>query len=109
MINPNNRNPRVGACRSTACASGNGGDRGCRAILDHLRAVDFALTETVMYLDAYPNCREAMDFYRKLVAERKQLVDTYESQCGPLTMYGNDKNGWEWAQGPWPWEAEANG
>lgn len=108
MINNTNRNARVGGCRSTACNTGNGSDRGCSAVLDQLRAVDFALTETVLYLDAYPGCREAMEFYHKLVAQREQLVEAYESQCGPLTMYGNGRNGWDWAQGPWPWEAEAN-
>ena len=105
MINENHRNARSCACRGGGC--GNGG--GCRRIMDQLRAVEFAITETVLYLDAYPDCREAMEQYRKLVTERDRLVGAYESQCGPLTMYGNAKNGWEWTEGPWPWEAEANG
>ena len=91
MINESHRNARPCACRGGGC--GNGG--GCRKIMDQLRAVEFAITETVLYL--------------KLVTERDRLVGAYESQCGPLTMYGNAKNGWEWTEGPWPWEAEANG
>lgn len=118
MIN-NNRNGycrnntcRNSLCRSNTCGStagaSNGGSRNCRALLSKLRAVDFALNETVLYLDMYPDCREGKAFYHKLVAERKELVSVYESQCGPLTMYGNGDGDWDWAKGPWPWEADAN-
>lgn len=119
--NRNNTNNRTGGCgcrnnlvgrstegRNNGCGNNNCGNRNCSELLNRLRAVDFALTETVLYLDAYPKCSEAMETYHKLVAERKQLVEAYENQCGPLTMYGNGRNGWEWTQGPWPWEAEAN-
>lgn len=80
----------------------------CRTVMNRLRAVDFALTETVLYLDAYPESAEAMKFYHKLVNEREQLINTYESKCGPLTMYGNHGGTWDWTEGPWPWEADAN-
>lgn len=111
MINNTNRNSntRTGTCRNSTCRNNNRGEQNCRSLMNQLRAVDFALTETVLYLDAYPDCNEAMCFYRKLVAQREQLVAAYEAQCGPLTMYGNSGNTWDWAQGPWPWEAEANG
>ncbi len=80
----------------------------CQSVMNRLRAVDFALTETVLYLDAYPDSAEAMKLYHKLIGERNQLIDTYESKCGPLTMYGGEGNEWRWTDGPWPWEAEAN-
>ena len=117
VINNNrNNNARMngcGVCRGNLCRNKDGresgcGDRKCREIMEQLRAVDFALTETVLYLNAYPHCGEAMNFYHKLVEQRRQLVGAYESQCGPLTRYGNDGDAWEWAEGPWPWEAEAN-
>ena len=95
-----NHNGTAGGCRRNNGA--------CGSVLNKLRAVDFALTETVLYLDAYPTCEEAKNFYRKLVTERQQLIATYESQCGPLTMYGNTGATWEWTEGPWPWEADAN-
>ena len=131
--NTNNRNSqRMGACRNGGCLNNGGcanngshannggcsrrggcpgrvGCGNCRVLMDRLRAVDFALNETVLYLDAYPTCDEAMSFYKQLVTERKQLVEAYETEYGPLTMYGNVANTWDWAEGPWPWEAEANG
>ena len=99
---------RTGGCRNCNGGGNRRISQNCQGLMEQLRAVDFAITETVLYLDAYPNCREAMEFYHKLIAERKQLTEAYEGACGPLTMYGNGKNGWEWAEGPWPWEADAN-
>ncbi len=80
----------------------------CKNTMTRLRQVDFAIQETVLYLDAYPKCREAMALYRSLTAERRQLVAQYEEACGPLTMYGNLGDTWQWTETPWPWEPEAN-
>ena len=113
--NTNHRNgQRMGACRNGGCANhgacpGRVGCGNCRVLMDRLRAVDFALNEIVLYLDAYPTCGEALSLYRQLVTERKQLVEAYETQCGPLTMYGNtNQNAWDWINGPWPWDPDAN-
>ncbi len=81
----------------------------CRDSLSLLRALDFSIQETVLYLDAYPECREALGYYHKLIAERAQLLQSYEEKCGPLCIYGNRSNtSWDWTDGPWPWEVEAN-
>ena len=81
----------------------------CKSQLEMLRAIDFAIQETVLYLDAYPNHAEALKYYHALIDQRKQLAAGYEKQCGPLTMYGNQsRNSWDWISGPWPWEIDAN-
>ena len=72
-------------------------------------AVDFALTETVLYLDAYPEDRRALEYYHALVAEQTRLVAEYEQTVGPLTADGNKNTaGWDWVKTPWPWETAAN-
>lgn len=72
-------------------------------------AVEFALAETILYLDAYPQSRDALDFYRTLLAERARLVEQYEKTAGPLTAYGNrSATDWNWGSTPWPWETAAN-
>ena len=77
--------------------------------LKQLQAIDFAIQETVLYLDAYPNCRQALEFYHHLIAQRKHLMESYEKEHGPLTMYGNTGHtSWDWIDGPWPWELDAN-
>ena len=78
-------------------------------LLCELRKIDFALTETVLYLDAYPQTAEALAYYHKLKARRSELVEEYERTYGPLTMMGNEsKTSWDWTNKPFPWEYEAN-
>lgn len=74
-----------------------------------LRALDFAIQETVLYLDAYPENQQALQYYHQLIEKRRELAEAYERGCGPLTMYGNQsRTSWDWVEGPWPWEADAN-
>ena len=81
----------------------------CKKQLDALRALDFAIQETVLYLDAYPECMEALHYYHSLIEQRAQLVESYETNCAPLTMYGNRcHQSWDWVSKPWPWEFDAN-
>ena len=82
----------------------------CCALMHRLQELDFALQETILYLDAYPNCGEAMSYYRKLVCEREQVAKEYERQCGPLTAMGNgDATEWKWGKSPWPWNPDFPG
>ena len=77
--------------------------------MEELRAVDFAIQETVLYLDAYPDCRQALDYYHSLVERRRELMAAYEGQHGPITVYGNESRGsWDWVNDPWPWSPDAN-
>ena len=76
---------------------------------EKLRAIDFALVETALYLDAYPNCAEALAYYHKLLAERGALADHVAQTCGPMTHRDNlSQTSWQWVKTPWPWECEAN-
>ena len=36
--------------------------------MDFLRKLDFCIQETVLYLDAYPDCRQALEYYRETLA-----------------------------------------
>ena len=81
----------------------------CDDALNILRALDFSIQETVLYLDAYPDCEQALAYYHKLIEERAEAMEAYEKQCGPLSFYGNkSRDHWEWTKGPWPWEFDAN-
>ncbi len=75
------------------------------AILEQLQQIDFALYETVLYLDAYPENYEAMVLYRSLLQARETLVDNYQ-KTAPLTAFGNTRamTSWDWVKTPWPWE-----
>ena len=78
--------------------------------METLRALDFAIVETVLYLDAYPESKEALAYYHTLLGERAQVAAQYEKQHGPLTVLDNESaTAWEWIQTPWPWEYGAEG
>ena len=78
-------------------------------MLDLLRAIDFSLYDTILYLDAYPDSKDALSYYHSLIKERETLVDEYEKRFGPLCAYSNtSKSEWQWTKGPWPWKPEAN-
>ena len=81
----------------------------CCQMREKLRAINFAIQETVLYLDAYPCHPEALAYYHALIEEREKLLACYEKNCGPMTMYGNtSRDSWDWVKGPWPWEPDAN-
>ncbi len=77
--------------------------------MNRLRALDFAIQETVLFLDAYPENRQALDYYHQLLEQRKQVLASHQKNCGPVSMYGNEsRTSWDWVKGPWPWEPDAN-
>lgn len=78
-----------------------------KTLLARLREVDFALQETALYLDAYPDDREALDYYRGLLDARQGILGAYPKDR-PLTIYDNDGETWNWVDSPWPWEFDAN-
>lgn len=82
----------------------------CKDMLRKLQKVDFSMVDTVLYLDAYPHSKEALDYYHKLLEERNRILETMSAEkCPPVTaMNSFPKNEWNWTEGPWPWEPEAN-
>ena len=81
----------------------------CNTLMDQIRAVDFALYETVLYLDVYPHSCGALETYHKLRAQSNALHEEYETACGPLTAFGNRSTAsWDWMSNPCPWEYGAD-
>lgn len=75
------------------------------ALMQKIRQVDFALYDTILYLDAYPNCRKALAHYHTLLEMHKKLKAEYEAEHGPITAFGNEsRNSYDWTATPWPWE-----
>ena len=96
----------MNSCRRTP-SSGCGYDRNDTKLLRRLQVVNFARYDTILYLDAYPDCRKALDYYHKLLEMQRRLVAEYESKHGPVTAFGHEsKDSWLWTTTPWPWEAD---
>lgn len=78
------------------------------SLLQKLRALDLALLETGLYLNAYP-CPQALTYFREKKAERDAVLAEYEGRYGPLRMENSSNEGcWAWTKYPLPWESEAN-
>ena len=93
----------------TSCGCGGSEHTTCTHLMDQIRAVDFALYETVLYLDVYTHSCDALETYRKLKAQSEALHAEYETTCAPLTAFGNRSNtSWDWMSKPFPWEYDAD-
>ena len=74
-------------------------------LLRKIQEVDFSLYETVLYLDAYPDCAEALNYYHSLLNTRETLAAEYQKKYGPLTAFSNTSHSsWDWVKTPWPWQ-----
>ena len=81
----------------------------CRTANEELRKIEFALTETTLYLDSHPESDCALAFYHHLIEERNALRRKIADECCPLTIYENtSKSSWDWVDDPWPWHPDAN-
>ena len=88
-------------CYASCNSSGNGGNNG--------NALDCAKVETGLYLDAYPDNRAALKYYREVCEHLDALTKSYEMTYGPLTTGGaahTSTDTWSWTKGPLPWQYE---
>ena len=117
MINPNRyqRNYVNNGARSYAPNSCNWerpshshNDREEKKLKEELQKVDFSLYETVLYLDVYPHCQKGLAYYKKLLAEREQILHKLAQAGVPINNMSVHADSWNWTDSPWPWELDAN-
>ena len=78
-----------------------------RRLKKQLDEASFAVDEAVLFLDTHPNDANALAYYQTAAALRRDAMDAYESQVGPLmadSVWCTDR--WTWLSDPWPWEGE---
>lgn len=122
-ISKMNSQRRGDMSRSSGCSNGCRGragnvkeDKGCngggdcKALMKKLQMIDFAIVDTVLYLDSYPECSKALAYYNKLMCEREGIRKTLATKCmRPMSSFENaGESSWDWISSPWPWEASAN-
>ena len=74
-----------------------------------LRQISFALDELRLFLDNHPTDTAALSLYGEYQARRKEILDAYVPNYGPVEAYNvNTESGWGWINMPMPWESEAN-
>lgn len=78
-------------------------------LLRKIQQHGFALVEVNLYLDAHPYCTKALEYFKRQKAAYDKYLAEYEASFGPITAHANSScDSWQWVQGPWPWEREAN-
>lgn len=75
-------------------------------LLTYIDALGFSMTDLNLYLDIYPNDKNAINLFNQYRNEKENLVNQYESKFGPITLNSNSLNSypWAWDDMPWPWD-----
>lgn len=76
--------------------------------LRQLQIYSFMVYDTLLYLDAYPESKEALNAYNKYKALEAKAKAEYESKYGAITA-PQATGSWEWTKGPWPWQNDREG
>ncbi|WP_297714534.1 spore coat protein CotJB [Clostridium sp.] len=81
-----------------------------RECLDAIRKLQFFAIDLNLYLDNFPNCKDAIDDYKLISSKLRKLIWDYEQSYGPLSNFGSAyiQNPDAWIDTPWPWENESN-
>ena len=102
----------AGNSNNSSCSRGCGGNNNmndCKKLMKQLQTIEFALVDTVLYLDAYPCSAEALAYYHKLCHERREILEKMAHCNTPITNLDNRSDrSWDWTDAPWPWEVDAN-
>ena len=119
-MNMNSNHGNMGYCnnRQNKVCRQQGGSCNCRrstnnrcdnTLAKEIQEIDFAIYETILYLDVYPYNRDALEYYHSLIHHREHLVAEYQKNNSPMTAFGNESHSsWDWISSPWPWEPSAN-
>ena len=75
-----------------------------RELLEQLSGIGILAQDLRLFMDVNPTNKEALADYKRVTAEYRNLIATYEQNFGPLTG-GHDVNG-TWTANPWPWHRE---
>ena len=75
-------------------------------LLTYVDALTFAMIDLNLYLDVYPNDREALELFNQYRMQTDEYTKKYESKYGPLELTSNSLNTfpWAWDNAPWPLE-----
>ena len=75
-------------------------------LLTYVDVLTFAMIDLNLYLDIYPNDREALELFNQYRMQADEYTKKYESKYGPLELTSNSLNTfpWAWDNAPWPWE-----
>ena len=77
-------------------------------LLTYVDMFTFGMVDLNLYLDLYPNDKEALQLFNEYRMQAEDYAQKYESKYGPLSLTSNSLNTfpWAWDNAPWPWEKD---
>ena len=75
-------------------------------MLTDIDSLEFALIDLNLYLDVYPDDKNAIELFNKYRNEQNELLHAYQNEFGPILLNSDSLNNmpWMWDNKPWPWE-----
>ena len=75
-------------------------------LLTNIDALCFACIDLNLYLDLYPEDKNAIELFNRYRVQKMQYEKEYESKFGPLFISSDALNTfpWAWDNSPWPWQ-----
>ncbi len=74
------------------------------ALMQEVQMYSFAAHELNLYLDIYPDDKQALGLYNQYKEIAEQYMNEYENRYGPIILNSNENYPWQWINSPWPWE-----
>ena len=76
------------------------------ALLRRIQELSFVALESNLFLDTHPDCKMAREKFHTAHDELALATEVYEYTYGPITCRGASADGWNWIDGPWPWQMD---
>lgn len=75
-------------------------------LMKRLQVCDFVLTEVGLFLDTHPKDQDALAYYHKYLALKKNALAEYTKNYGTVNRnMPQSEDKWDWVDEPWPWES----
>ena len=75
-------------------------------LMKRVQQLAFMKTETELFLDTHPDCRQALDYYHRILGELEAARMEYVAAHGPITADESSTERWNWVESPWPWHTD---
>lgn len=77
------------------------------SLMRRIDQASFAIDDVLLYLDTHPTDQEALKYYHYVAGLRKEALETWQAQYGPLLVDSvKNTDRWTWVTEKWPWEGE---
>ena len=75
-------------------------------LMNHIQKLQFYAVELNLYLDNFPNNKEAREDYENISKKLDKLINQYEYEYGTIRNFGSAyvEDPSSWVNQPWPWE-----